>query len=83
MSPCEYFEVDGEMVRAQVGPNFTDADREALAEVVRAAKAKLAKEPPSPITVTCPACGSEPGAFCRNTSGRVTSVHSQRCEVTA
>lgn len=41
---CEQLEVDGESIRIRVAGNLTEADREALAEVVRAAKRRFERE---------------------------------------
>lgn len=83
MKRCEIATVDGQLVRVQIDGDLTEEDWAALAEVVRAARAKLAAMPPGPLTVACPTCGVEPGHFCRKQNDRVTSVHQPRWDAIA
>lgn len=49
---CRTVEVDGEMIRVRGNGEMTEKDREALAEVIRAAKRKLAAEHPEPLAAS-------------------------------
>lgn len=51
---CRDYKVDGEVVRVRGAEPMTDRDRDALAEVVRAAKAKLVGD----YAAMCACCGA-------------------------
>lgn len=84
MTRCRIVEIDGQPVRVRGDRPMTPDDQAAFTEVIRAAKRHMATLPPAPVSVECPTCGAQPGAFCRKTdgglAGRVTAAHTARRE---